>query len=138
MSTKILKFPSEQKIKTKAAEKELLQKAEEGEYSNFHLLAWMYESGHAVKKDTSKAIKLYQQFCKEHRKQRVKIDLIEVLMKIGHLHMKEGNKYRAAEAYIEAVEQIIGDYQGKERSRAFKRYKIEKYLEKTGHKDFFI
>jgi TPR repeat protein len=138
MSIKILKFPSKEKIKTKKAEKELLQKAEEGEYSNFHLLAWMYESGHAVKKDTSRAIKLYKQFCKEHRKARVKIDLIEVIMKVGHLHMKEGNKYRAAEAYIEAIEQIIGDYQGKERDRAFKKYKIEKYLKKTGYQDLMI
>lgn len=138
MTTKILKFPSKEKVKTKKIEKELLEKAEEGEYSNFHFLAELYEHGNIIKKNNIKAIELYKRFCKEHRKQRIKIDLIEVLIKIGHLHMKEGNKYRAAEAYIEAVEQIIGDYRGKERDRAFKRYKVEKYLKKTGHQDFFI
>ena len=138
MSTKILKFPNKEKLEAKKIEKSLIQKAEEGDYLLFHFLAEMYVSGRVVEKDTSKAIGLYKKFLKEHSKRRVNIDPIEVLIKIGHLYMDEGNKYRAAETYIEAILQIIGDYKGKERDKAFKRYKVEKYLAKTGYQDLLI
>lgn len=106
-----------------------------GRYNALHTLGQIYEEGLGVKADKQKAIDLYSRFYEEHRGRRVRVDEVELLMKLGHLHMEIGNKYRAAEWYLKAGLQIVNDYPEKDRAKAFKRYKIEKFLRKTGHQD---
>ncbi len=112
-----------------------MQDAAAGKYDALHTLGEIYEAGLGVKPDKQKAINFYQKFYEEHRGRRVQVDEVELLMKIGHLCMELGNKYRAAEWYMKAGLQIVQDYPEKQRTKIFKKYKVEKFLIKTGCQD---
>lgn len=138
MVEKIIKFPSKTELKGNERVRIMLDNAEKGEYILFHFLGEMYKNGKVVKKDEKMAIKFYQRFCEEHLKKRVSIDLVQTYMDIGHLYMHGGNKYRAAEYYVKAALQIIGDYTICDMEKVMKRYKIKKHLQKTGYEELLI
>lgn len=112
-----------------------LQDAAAGRYDALHTLGQIYDEGLGVKPDKHKAIEFYQKFYDEHRSRRVEVDEVELLMRIGHLYLELGNKYRAAEWFLKAGLQIVQDYEEKQREKMFKKYKVEKFLIKTGCQD---
>lgn len=107
----------------------------EGQYSALKALGEIYEEGLGVKQDKMKAADFYQKFYEEHRGRRVQVDEVGLLIKIGHLYMELGNKYRAAEWYMKAGLQIVQDYPEKQHPKMFKKYKVEKFLIKTGYEE---
>lgn len=116
---------------------ELRKMVANGNYHALHHLGEVYELGRGgVKPDAAKAIEFYHRFYEIHMSKRVKVDEISLLMRMGHLHMELGNKYRAAEQYFKAGLQIMHDFdEEKERKRLFKKHKVQKFLEKTGYQD---
>lgn len=112
-----------------------LEGVKKGDYGFLKMLGEIYEEGRGVKLNKTKAIDFYQKFYEEHRGRRVEVNEVELLMKIGHLYLELGNNYRAAEWYLKAGLQIIQDYPEKQQARIFKKYKVEKFLTKTGCQD---
>lgn len=112
-----------------------LEGIKKGDYGFWKTLGEVYEEGYGVKPDKQRAVEFYNRFYEEHRSRRVDVDEVELLMKIGHLHLELGNKYRAAEWYLKAGLQIVQDYPKNVHGKMFRKYKVEKFLIQTGYQD---
>jgi hypothetical protein len=53
---------------------------------------------------------------------------------LGEIYLKENNKFRAGECFVNAIEQIINQYDIKEFDEIVEEYELKELLEKTGYK----
>jgi len=112
-----------------------LAKINSGQYEGFHNIGKIYEQGLGISSNIPKAIEMYEKFYEIHRSKRIKIDVIELLINIGNLYLKLGNKLKAAETYFNAGMEIIQNQPPKEHNSLLKKYKIEKLIRRTGCQD---
>lgn len=118
---------------------ECLRDINNGKHKSYLHLAVMYEEGYGVKKNVSKALDMREKYYNAYRKLvSDSFDVIEFLIETGNKYMLAGNKYRAAEWYLEAATYIMSKYQQdiKKRERTLKKYRIETLLKKTGYQHF--
>ncbi|CAN5819264.1 hypothetical protein BH10BAC2_BH10BAC2_27040 [soil metagenome] len=115
-----------------------LRNIKNGRKKDFLQLGNIYEHGHGVKQNMEAALNAYESYYENYRKLvPVKFDIIQFLIDIGNMHMKLGNKFRAAEWYLKAAMHIMELYNINEsqQKRTLKKYKLEKLLIKTGYHD---
>ena len=53
---------------------------------------------------------------------------------LGKIYLHEGNKFRAGESFVKAVEKIMDRYPITEFDNAIEEYELEELLEQTGYK----
>lgn len=53
---------------------------------------------------------------------------------LGEIYLKEGNKFKAGESFVKAIEEIIDDYEIEDFDKIIKEYKLEELLDQTDFK----
>ena len=115
----------------------LVRDINQGRFKAYLLLSDILENGYGVREDQEKALKGYEKYYEEYRRLvPSKFNVIEYVIDIGNKYMALGNKYKAAEWYLQASMHIIEEHADeKKRQRIFKKYKLEKLIKETGCHD---
>lgn len=72
------------------------------------------------------------------KKEETTLDIGYYFSLLGRIYLAEKNKYRAAECFLRAMEEIIDQYEIADFDRMVEKYQLEKLLQETGyhHKAF--
>lgn len=122
-----------------AAYMECLKDAKKGESKAYHSLAKIYELGLCgVDVDIAKAIEMRKTYIKAYRKHvPVEFNIVTYSIETGNMYLNEGNKFRAAECFMEAILLLQEQYddEPEEMERMLSKYELKKLLKETGHEN---
>ena len=106
-----------------------------GKYKSYLTLAKIYEEGRLnINQNFSKAMEYREKFMEEHRKLTpIAFDPIAFVIETGNKYLENGNKYKAADKFIEASLLIheVSNEDEELRNDMMNEYKLEELIKET-------